>query len=229
MAKARPAYLGETAQATLSRLRRRAEKWDVVFSFVIMRERSGGGIWRQTDPESSSVPADRAHGKIHGAIQQQTQLTKVNEKMSLNNETAQRSENKQRRDAVLQAVLARVDGRLSQNIIEELKKDLGVSRATAYRMIKTFRTCGAAFSPTRRPVGRPKGARVLDPKREELIHEAIRVFYSKPTRPRFSELVQDIARCCRDERLPAPNWRTIRARLRDFDAAKGHRRNGASE
>ena len=77
-----------------------------------------------------------------------------------------------RREAAVRALFGRTDGKLSQEIIEDLKKDLGVSRATAYRMIKTFRSCGMVVAPTTRPVGRPKGARVLDPKREFLIHDA---------------------------------------------------------
>lgn len=121
----------------------------------------------------------------------------------------------QRREAAVRSLLGRNEGKLSQDAIEELKKDLGVSRATAYRMIKTFRTCGAVIAPSTRPVGRPKGARVLDPKREFLIHDAIRSFYLRPLRPKFSELVQEIGRRCREERLPPPNWRTIKSRLHD--------------
>lgn len=118
-----------------------------------------------------------------------------------------------RREVVLRDVLGRVEGKLSQRVIEELKKDLGVSRATAYRMVKTFRSCGAIVAPTTRPVGRPKGARVLDPKREALIHDAILTFYLPEPHPKFSELVEEIGRRCRQEHLPAPNWRTIKSRV----------------
>jgi putative transposase len=128
-----------------------------------------------------------------------------------------------RREAAVRALLGRTDGKLSQEIIEDLKKDLGVSRATAYRMIKTFRSCGMVVAPTTRPVGRPKGARVLDPKREFLIHDAIRNFYLRQSRPRFSELVQEIGRRCRAERLPPPNWRTIKSRVQDILAQNGRR------
>ena len=128
-----------------------------------------------------------------------------------------------RRGAAVRALLGRTDGKLSQEIIEDLKKDLGVSRATAYRMIKTFRSCGMVVAPTTRPVGRPKGARVLDPKREFLIHDAIRNFYLRPLRPKFSELVQEIGRRCRAERLPPPNWRTIKSRVQDILAQNSRR------
>jgi putative transposase len=78
-------------------------------------------------------------------------------------------------------------------------------------------------APTTRPVGRPKGARVLDPKREFLIHDAIRNFYLRPLRPKFSELVQEIGQRCRAERLPPPNWRTIKSRVQDVLAQNGRR------
>jgi putative transposase len=122
-----------------------------------------------------------------------------------------------RREAAVRALLARAGGQLSRDLVEELERELGVSRATAYRIIKTFRKCGAATAPMTRPVGRPKGARVLDPRREQLIREAIETFYLQPTRPKFSHLAQEIGRRCQDERLPAPNWRTIRARVRDLE------------
>jgi putative transposase len=130
----------------------------------------------------------------------------------------------QRREAAVRALLlGRTDGKLSKEIIECLKKDLGVSRGTVYRMIKTFRSCDMVLTPTTRPVGRPKGARVLDPKREFLIHDAIRNFYLRPLRPKFSELVQEIGRRCCAERLPPPNWRTIKSRVHDILAQTGRR------
>lgn len=126
-----------------------------------------------------------------------------------------------RRETVVRAALGRVEGKLSQAVIEELKKDLGVSRATAYRMIRTFRSCGAVVAPNTRPVGRPKGSRVLDPRREKLIAEAIAHYQATQPTPKFSELVQTVSQRCREERLPAPNWRTIRSRLIDTLARQG--------
>ncbi|MEF3367634.1 transposase [Methylocystis sp. 9N] len=127
-----------------------------------------------------------------------------------------RSNTRKQREEALRELLTATVGKSSASIVEELKKDLGVSRATAYRMVKTFRTCGAVTCATR-PVGRPKGARGLDPLRERLIQEAIKAHYSKTLRPKFSALVQDVRKRCKDQLLPPPNWRTIRARLRDFE------------
>ncbi|HTO79088.1 MAG TPA: transposase [Methylocystis sp.] len=132
-----------------------------------------------------------------------------------------------RRETVVRAALGRVEGKLSQAVIEELKKDLGVSRATAYRMIRTFRSCGAVVAPNTRPVGRPKGARVLDPRRETLIAEAIEQYHATRPTPKFSELMQTVGQRCRDERLPPPNWRTVRSRLTDSIARREKRQDQA--
>jgi DtxR family transcriptional regulator, manganese transport regulator len=132
-------------------------------------------------------------------------------------EERQNVTSQRRREDVLRQLLANINGAPTRIIVDELKKDLGVSRATAYRMMKSFRTCGAIVPPSSRSVGRPKGAKGLDPKRERIIETALATFVAEPERPRFSALVQEIARQCQEERLPSPNWRTIRARLRDLE------------
>lgn len=138
-----------------------------------------------------------------------------------------RPEKDRRREEVIRALLEHEGNRLSQSIIDGLKRDLGVSRATAYRIIKTYRTCGAVTAPSTRPVGRPKGARVLDARREFIIREAIETFYLQPSRPKFSQLIREIAQRCERERLPPPNWRTVKARLNDVDVmTRARRRNG---
>lgn len=150
----------------------------------------------------------------------------MNEKIA-NNET--RPEKELLREQAVRALLARQGDQASQGVIEGLKRDLGVSRATAYRIIKTFRTCGAVTSSSGRPVGRPKGARVLDAKRESIIHDAIAAFLAHPTRPKFSQLVRDIGERCQEAQLPVPNWRTIKARANDSDlAARAQRRTDSN-
>lgn len=134
-----------------------------------------------------------------------------------------------RREEIIRELLVREGERLSQNVIKDLTRDLGVSRATAYRMIKTFRTCGAVTAPMTRPVGRPKGARVLDATREQLIRDAIENFYLQPSKPKFSQLVREISKRCQKERLPAPNWRTIKARVHDVDLQTRARRRSETE
>jgi predicted ArsR family transcriptional regulator len=142
---------------------------------------------------------------------------------------SRRPDEERRREEVIRELLTREGERLSQGAIQDLTRDLGVSRATAYRMIKTFRTCGAVTSPFTRPVGRPKGARVLDATRESLIRDAIQNFYLQPSRPKFSQLVREISKRCLKERLPAPNWRTIKARVHDIDVETRARRRSEPE
>jgi len=146
--------------------------------------------------------------------------------MTENAEMSKRRPDDGRREEVIRETLAREGERLSQRVIQNLTRDLGVSRATAYRMIAKFRTCGAVTSPSTRPVGRPKGTRVLDSTRERLIRDAIETFYLHPSRPKFSELAREIGRRCMKERLPPPNWRTIRSRVHDIDVhIRAQRRN----
>jgi hypothetical protein len=138
-----------------------------------------------------------------------------------------RPQKEQLREQTIRALLAREGDRLSQGVIDALRRDLGVSRATAYRIIKTFRACGTVTPPTNRPVGRPKGARVLDARREFIIRDTIEGFFLQPTRPKFNQLVREIGERCQKEQLPTPNWRTIKARVNDIDlATRARRRNG---
>jgi DtxR family transcriptional regulator, manganese transport regulator len=132
-------------------------------------------------------------------------------------EERQNVSSQRRREDALRLLLANSNVASTRTIVDELKKDLGVSRATAYRMMKSFRTCGATGPSSSRSVGRPKGTRGLDPNRERIIESAVTAFVGEPDRPRFSALVQEIALRCREEKLPPPNWRTVRARLRDFE------------
>lgn len=131
---------------------------------------------------------------------------------------SKRLEGDHRREDFVRDLLTRKGQSLSQDVINDLTRDLGVSRATAYRMIKTFRSCGAVIAATTRPAGRPKGARMLDAARECLIRDTIENFYLRPSRPKFSQLVREISKRCVKERLPAPNWRTIKARVQDINA-----------
>lgn len=142
---------------------------------------------------------------------------------------SRRPEEGRRREEIIRELLMREGARLSQEVIKDLTRDLGVSRATAYRMIKTFRACGTVTAPMTRPVGRPKGARVLDATRELLIRDAIEDFYLQPSRPKFSQLVREISKRCQKERLPAPNWRTIKARVHDIDIQTRTRRRSETE
>jgi hypothetical protein len=141
-----------------------------------------------------------------------------------NDRTNVRAEEIRRREDAIRDIVMRAGERLSREDIKHVTGKLCVSRATAYRMIRTFRSCGAVTDPETRPVGRPKGARVLDPMREYLIRETVLNFYFRPSRPKFSELVQEIKTRCEKQGLRAPNWRTVKTRVQDIEAQLQARR-----
>jgi putative transposase len=93
-----------------------------------------------------------------------------------------------REDAIRKFVQHRTDGS-NKPSIRNLSQDLGLSRATAYRMIELFRTGCTVTSLMAKSPGRPRGHRALDSKREDLIQETIETFYLKPTKPPVARLV----------------------------------------
>lgn len=87
---------------------------------------------------------------------------------------------------------------------------------------------------TRRPAGARRRApkqslRMLDPKREAVIRQALNDVYLKPTRPPFARLVHEVRIRCHQESLHPPSWRTIRQRLVEIDLrTKAGRRGDAA-
>jgi len=123
-----------------------------------------------------------------------------------------------RRADVVRRLLS-ADGSAGRSkLIEAATVELAVSRATVYRLLARFRKTEvtSAILPARR--GRPQGRRSLDGRREAIIAREISSFYLKPQRPRLSHLIDRIGSRCHQEGLPAPDWRTVRARVRGLDA-----------
>ncbi|MCY0150928.1 helix-turn-helix domain-containing protein [Hoeflea alexandrii] len=110
--------------------------------------------------------------------------------------------------------------------VAELAAELGLSRATAYRLIKLFRSGGTVLSLVDRKRGRPEGHRALGEKREEIIRATISAYYMKQTRPTVSQLVRDVRTNCMSAGLKPPHRRTVVARLRDIDLQKRAKRRG---
>lgn len=107
-----------------------------------------------------------------------------------------------------------------------LASRLQLSQATAYRLVKLFRTGGTVLSLVERKRGRPVGHRTLDEKRDKIILASIKVFYLKRTRPSVSQLVAQIQADCVSSRLKPPHRRTILARIKDVDLRKRAQRRG---
>jgi putative transposase len=86
-----------------------------------------------------------------------------------------------RRADAIRGFLKRHPGIATAADVSRLAAELGLSRATAYRLIKLFRAGGTVLSLVDRNRGRPQGHRVLDDKREETIRAAINAHYLKRT------------------------------------------------
>ena len=117
-------------------------------------------------------------------------------------------------------------GRKTSADIARLARELDLSRASVFRLIKLFREGGTVMSLVERKRGRPVGHRTLDAAREEIIHAAINGHYLKRTRPSISQLVRDVQTDCLSAGLKPPHRRTIVARLEDVDLRKRARRRG---
>ncbi len=123
-----------------------------------------------------------------------------------------------RREDAIRTLLNRRTLALSAKEVEEAAVELGISRATLYRMIRLYRDGGTVSSLLRRSVGRPKKSRSLSPEREALIAQTIRRAYLKREKPKFSRLVHEVRLRCVEAGFAPANWRTIKSRLEDLDA-----------
>lgn len=101
--------------------------------------------------------------------------------------------------------------------VADLAAAMEVSQATAYRLIKLFRSGGTVLSLVGRKRGRPEGHRVLDDQREQIVRTTISAYYLKQTRPTVSQLVRDVQTNCISVGMKPPHRRTIVTRLRDID------------
>jgi putative transposase len=131
-----------------------------------------------------------------------------------------------RREDVIRALLSQRTSALSAKEVEGAADELGISRATLYRMVRLYRAGGTVSSLLPRSVGRPKKSRSLSPEREGLIVQTIRQFYLKREKPKFGKLVQEVRLRCVEAGYPPANWRTIKSRVEDLDARSVALRRG---
>jgi putative transposase len=118
------------------------------------------------------------------------------------------------REAVIRP-LAQSD-RLSPEQVDGAAVLLDLSRSAIYRLVARFRRHPTTSSLLRK-AGRPRSLRLLDRRVETIIAEAIKSFYLTPQRPGVIALMRDITRRCTEEKLKAPNFRSVRRRLVALD------------
>ena len=118
-----------------------------------------------------------------------------------------------RREEAIRELLRRHPKRLTVRAVEDVAWELGLSRATTYRMIERYRGARTVEVLRDRTRGWPKGTLRDEPVRDRLIRQFLEREYLRPTRPPLRRVVAHIAASCRQQGLPAPTWRTVKARL----------------
>lgn len=114
------------------------------------------------------------------------------------------------------------------DVVRAAAAELGVSRASLYRMLARFRAVGTTSALLPRRLGRPAGALSLDSRRVELVVREIESFCFELERPRLSQLIERIAQRCHAAVLRAPNCRTVRERIDALDDRLTARTFGAN-
>ena len=131
-----------------------------------------------------------------------------------------------RREEAIRTLLLRHPDRLKRQAVEDVAWELGLSRATLYRLIARYRAARTVEALIEKPLGRPKGSLREDPVRDTLIRQFLEREYLQPTRPSLRRVVAHIAAACRQQGLPVPTWRTIKARLLRIDERARATRRG---
>jgi len=106
---------------------------------------------------------------------------------------------------------------LSHAIVDEAARELGLRRSVTYRLIARYRQRPRTSSllPFRR--GRKPQSHFIDDRMKSLIDRSIRRYFLTQERPRMSDLMRQIAVACDEEGLKAPNYRTVKRRIRPLD------------
>lgn len=123
-----------------------------------------------------------------------------------------------RREEAIRELLGRSAGdRLRTSDVEDVALDLGISRATLYRLVAIYRETPTVEALQPKPRGRSKGALALDKSRHKLIRQTIREVYLKPQRPTLTHLVEQIHLRFVQHGWPLPDRRTIKTRVDDIE------------
>ena len=122
-----------------------------------------------------------------------------------------------RREDILRELVERFPDRSPLSAVDDGCGSLGVSRATLYRLIERFKAQKTVSSLLPRKPGRAVGSKDQDPARDLLIRRTIERLYLTPERATFARLVNEVRLLCVQDGLPPPSWRTVKARLAEFD------------
>lgn len=117
-------------------------------------------------------------------------------------------------------VLAELPDQLTQGNVEWAMRQLDVSRATVFRLVKQFRKDGrtSALLPDSR--GPKPGMQPLDPAVEEIVSGHFRDFYATRRKPTKTRFWREVAADCRAQELAPPSIRRLGRWLEKHDQAK---------
>lgn len=115
-----------------------------------------------------------------------------------------------RREAVVRPLAATKTSRVA---VTAAARDLGLSTAQLYRLIRAFRTQPVTRSLVATKPGPKQGARLLPEAVEQQIEQAIDAVYRTRERPTLGKLQRDIRTDCRIAFLKPPSRRAIQARI----------------
>ena len=131
-----------------------------------------------------------------------------------------------RREAVVRELLRKQPERLTIRSVEDAAWELGLSRATIYRIIDRYRANQAVSGLVPGKRGRPAGFRTLTPAQEAVLGETVEREYLRPTRPPLSHLVEQVGAQFHRRGWKEPTWRTVKARVLEIDLRVRARRRG---
>lgn len=107
--------------------------------------------------------------------------------------------------------------RLSVRSIGEAACQLSLSRSVLYDLLQRYRQRPQISSLLPRKRGLEAKASLLSEEREQLLRSCIAEFYLRPERPPLAALLLEVRRRFAEQRLPAPNYRTVRRRVEALD------------
>jgi putative transposase len=127
-------------------------------------------------------------------------------------------EQNERAWAIGQARLKVVSGvaaqpRVGKETIDAAAREMGVSRAYCYRLLRRFRDSPTASALAPGKVGRGPGSKVLPSAIEEIIEAAIDDCWMKPEHPPLAAVVREVERRCSASGVAAPTYKAVRARV----------------
>lgn len=117
-------------------------------------------------------------------------------------------------------VLAELPTQLTRTNVDKTTRQLCVSRATLFRLMKRFREDGRTSALLRDTRGPKPGMQPLDPAVEEIVSRHFKGFYATRRKPSRTRFWREVAADCRAHGLVPPSIRRLGRWLEGHDQAK---------